>query len=77
MTGGIALLIHVRVVQLLTCESDLTISTLSSPDYEGEVAFISSCAVLDNGLVPSAQNSPTSLPTATSTRRSVSQRNSR
>ena len=47
--GTIALLIH--VVQLLTGESDLTIRTLSSPDYEGAVAFI--CAVLDNGAIRS------------------------
>ncbi len=45
MPDAIALLIH--VVQLLTGESDLTIRTLSSPDYDGVVAFI--CAVLDNG----------------------------
>ena len=43
--GTIALLIH--VVQLLTGESDLTIRALSSPDYEGTVAYI--CAVIDTG----------------------------
>jgi hypothetical protein len=47
--GTIALLIH--VVQLLTGESDLTIRTLSSPSYEGAVAFI--CAVIDNGAIRS------------------------
>ena len=41
--GTIALLIH--VVQLLTGESDLTIRALSSPDYEGTVAYIFSRAV--------------------------------
>ena len=67
--GTITLLIH--VVQLLTGESDLTIHTLSSPDYEGAVAFI--CAVLDNGAIRS--ESPDVLADRrTATRRSVSQR---
>ncbi len=41
--GTVALLIY--VVQLLAGESDLTIRTLASQDYEG-AAFI--CAVIDN-----------------------------
>ena len=38
-------------MQLLTCKSELTIRALSSPDYEGALAFI--CTIIDNGAIRS------------------------